>query len=216
MVETQALVSIILVLLGGEQLTSEAGATLGTRRFPYSKILQDLRSRESDDRPFSFTRETPPSASVLHTIRLRGAGDGSVLHDKVVHTIKGVAVRAKSTKLPDGSCSCLFTYDGGDALSLQVRCLTTAAIPADPRSSPSPPPSRAQWGLAAKSVDEWVHPTVLGYGSADPIYPPGPASPPPPRRPHRATPCRNTPLATCRCRRRRCCCRRRRRRRGFG
>jgi hypothetical protein len=174
----------ILALLGGQQLTSEAGATLGTRRFPYSKIFKDLRSRESNDRPFSFARETPPSASVLHTIRLRGGGDGSVLHDKVVHNIKGVEVRAKSTKLPDGSCSCLFTYDGGDALTLQVR-LALPPRPSPPIPAPHPPrlPRERSGGSPPSPSTSGSTPPCSATAAPTPSTPQVPPRPRRPRRP---------------------------------
>jgi hypothetical protein len=182
----QLLSLFLLALLGGQQLTSEAtGTALNMRTFPHSKILQDLRSRGNPKSSFSFSREKPPSSSsVLHPIRLRGGGgDGSVLHDKVVHNIKGAAVRAKATKLPDGSYSCLFTYDGGDALTLQVLAPPRRRL-ATPRPH-APPRLRARSGASLPS--RWTSgstppcsATAAPTQSTLPVVSPSPA---PPRRP---------------------------------
>ena len=151
----------MLILLCAQRPSAEASESRWTGRASgYPSTFRNTYPKSEGRPPGTSAREPSffHAAFQMDTIRLRGgAGEGTVIYEKVIHHVKGAAVKAKASKLPDGSYSCIFTYDGNDPLTLQVPTsfrFLSAAVPARIAaparlSAPPPPRNKSQSAIAA-------------------------------------------------------------------
>jgi hypothetical protein len=109
----------ILLLIFGQQV---AGHDHHFSKKPMWR-QKPFSSNRDGSHHFSFGESPEGGASDPTHLGLRlrgGGGEGAVIYDRVLHHVKGAAVKATTRKLPDGSCICTFSYDGRDPLTLQV------------------------------------------------------------------------------------------------